>query len=302
MKQILFIGLLLVGTSFQACRETNKEQTLLHEPETGLPYADGELPVADTAGAPVPVYEPEQKKQQQPQTGFAVQPDWEKKIIRTATITSQVPDFKKFAVFLREKVKLQGGYVSSEEQNHAGERLSNTVVVKIPVDRFDETLRLLEQEMGVVDEKRITTEDVTKEYIDTRSRLETKRQMRLRYLELLKQAKNMEEMLQVQAEINRLQEEIESVTARINYLGNASAMSTIHLTYYQVIPGGVVDHSPGFWQRIAEAFFSGWEGTRSFLVSVVHLWPILILSGLVAMGIGKWKRGRRKPVPQTASI
>lgn len=306
MKQIFFIGLILLGTFFQACRETNKESAAVTNDQTLVSSEDGEQPVADTAGAglpaPGPDAEPTKEKQQQPQTGTVVQPDWEKKIIRTATITAQVRDFNKFAVYLREKVKLQGGYISSEEQNQAGERLSNTVVVKIPVDRFDETLRLLEQEVGVTDEKRITAEDVTKEYVDTRARLETKRLMRLRYMELLKQARNMEEILQVQAEINRLQEEIESVTARINYLSNASAMSTIHLTYYQVIPGGVVDHSPGFWQRIAEAFFSGWEGVRSFLVAIVHLWPLLILSGLLALAIGKWKGSKRRHTPQAAGL
>jgi hypothetical protein len=304
MKQILFLGLLILSTTFQACRETNKESAAIANDQTEQFNTDGEQPVADTAGtglpAPQPGAEPTNQKQQQPKNGTVVQPGWDKKIIRTAAITAQVQDFKKFAVFLKEKVKLQGGYVSSEEQNQAGDRLSNTVVIKIPVDRFDEALRLLEQEVGVTDEKRITAEDVTKEFVDTRSRLETKRQMRLRYLELLKQAKNMEEILQVQTEINRLQEEIESVTARINYLTTASAMSTIHLTYYQVIPGGVVDHSPGFWQRIAEAFYSGWEGVRSFLVAMVHLWPLFVLSGVLALVIGKWKSSKRRQTPLSA--
>ena len=298
MKQILIAILLIVSTSLSSCRETMKESAAVATDQTEADSNPAEQPVADTAGAglpaPGPDAEPTNEKQQQSPSGTVVQPDWDKKIIRTATITAQVNDFSKFAVFLREKVKQQGGYISSEEQNHAGDRLSNTVVIKIPVDRFYESLRLLEKEVGVTDEKQITAEDVTKEYVDTRSRLETKRQMRLRYLELLKQARNMEEILQVQAEINRLQEEIESVTARINYLTTASAMSTIHLTYYQVIPGGVVDHSPGFWQRISKAFFSGWEGVRSFLVAMVHLWPLFVLSGLLALVIGKWKSRNRR--------
>jgi hypothetical protein len=51
--------------------------------------------------------------------------------------------------------------------------------------------------------------------VDTRSRMEAKKQMRDRYLELLKQARNMKEILEVQQVINSIQEDIESGSGRV---------------------------------------------------------------------------------------
>jgi hypothetical protein len=297
MKHFLWMVLLLQLLFLHACRETAKEQAVTAADQNSTQDLITEQVVSDTAsaGLPAPVPAEQEPGQQQPQPPAQPEkPDWDKKIIRTAHITARVTDSKKFSAFLKEKIKQQGGYISSEEQTQSGDRISSTVVLKVPVDRFDETLRTLEQEAGFLDEKRITAEDVTKEYVDVRSRLETKKQMRIRYLELLKQARSMEEILQVQAEINRIQEELESVTARMNYLATEAAMSTINLTFYQVVPGGGADDAPGFWLRIREAFFSGWEGIGSLVIALVHLWPLVIGAGVAVFLIGKWKGSRRK--------
>ena len=64
---------------------------------------------------------------------------------------------------------------------------------------------------------KISTEDVTGEVVDTRARMEAKKQMRDRYLALLKQARNMKEILEVQTEINTIQEDIESASGRVGF-------------------------------------------------------------------------------------
>lgn len=46
-------------------------------------------------------------------------------------------------------------------------------------------------------ERKIVSQDVTGEMIDIKSRQEAKKQMRLKYLEFLKESKNMEEVLKV---------------------------------------------------------------------------------------------------------
>lgn len=71
--------------------------------------------------------------------------------------------------------------------------------------------------------------------MDTRSRLEAKKQVRQRYMDLLKQARNMEEILQVQGLINDIQVEIESAAGRVNYLNHAFAFSSVQLTFFQIV-------------------------------------------------------------------
>ena len=54
----------------------------------------------------------------------------------------------------------------------------------------DDLLLLLPSDSDRLTEKKMNSEDVTMEVIDTKSRLETKKEVRGRYLDLLKQARN----------------------------------------------------------------------------------------------------------------
>lgn len=112
--------------------------------------------------------------------------------------------------------------------------------------------------------------------------------MRDRYLELLKQAKNMKEILEVQQEINSIQEEIESAAGRVNYLGHQSAYSTIHLQYFQYINPGSYPNKKNttYPAQLKESFQSGINVIGSLFIFIVTIWP-LILAGL--LGVYLWK-------------
>jgi hypothetical protein len=141
-------------------------------------------------------------------------------------------------------------------------------------------------------EKKISTEDVTGEVVDTKSRLEAKKQMRFKYLEFLKQSKNMEEVLQVQNEINAIQEQIESAAGRVAFLSNQSAMSTINLSFYQPLDGyRPTDGNPSFFTRVGNAFKTGAGLIAELLVGLVSIWPLLLVVFAVYFG---WKK--LKPV------
>jgi hypothetical protein len=211
--------------------------------------------------------------------------DWDKKIIKVASINAEVKDYKSYYGSLREKVKSVGGYIAQEEQNQSDYKIENSLVIKVPVDQFDNALVQLTANTERINEKKITSSDVTTEVIDTKSRMEAKRQVRLRYLDLLKQAKNMEEILHVQNEINGVQEQIESAAGRIEYLGHASTFSTINITYYQVLNVSAKNvDKPTFGTEVANAFSVGWFWIKSLFVGIVTLWPLLFLiAGAVIM-------------------
>ncbi|MEP7256725.1 MAG: DUF4349 domain-containing protein, partial [Ferruginibacter sp.] len=130
----------------------------------------------------------------------------------------------------------------------------------------------------------------TGEVVDTRSRLEAKKQMRIKYLEFLKQSKNMEEVLQVQNEINSIQEEIESAAGRVEYLSHQSAYSTINLTFYQPINGyRPSDGTPSFFTRVTGAFKTGAGWIADLFVGLISIWPLLLAVFVIYVS---WKRVR----------
>jgi hypothetical protein len=233
-------------------------------------------------------------KQKQSQTPSPINPDWDKKIVKTANLNAEVKDYKSFYSSIREKVRSAGGYIAQEEQNQSEYKIENSLVIKVPVDQFDNALFQLTSNTERINEKKITSSDVTAEVIDTKSRMESKKQVRLRYLDLLKQAKNMEEILNVQHEINGIQEQIESATGRIEYLSHSSAFSTINMTYYQVLNITAKDkENPSFGTELTSAFRAGWDWIGILLVGIVSIWPLLILVGLVVVMYRKTKV--RKP-------
>lgn len=234
--------------------------------------------VSDTTA---PASNADQDKEKKKQPNSSKEPnheDWDKKIIKTASLDLEVKDFNAYYDRLRENVKAIGGYVAQEEQNESTYKIENTVVIKVPVDQFENALARLSSNIEKLNEKKISSQDVTTEYVDTRSRLESKKQVRLRYLDFLKQAKNMDEVLSVQSEINDIQEQIESATGRIDYLSHASAFSTINLSYYQVLNASAKDADhPNFGTKVVKAFSSGWGWIVDLFVGLVSIWPLLLL-------------------------
>lgn len=218
--------------------------------------------------------QPQPKPQSQP----TAIPDWNKKIIKNATLNFELKDYKTYSGALREKVRNIGGYIAQEEQTQSSYKIENTVTIKVPVDKFDEAIGLLTANVEKLNEKRVTSQDVTGEYVDTRSRMEAKKQVRERYMDLLKQARNMQEILNVQSEINEIQVEIESSTSRMQYLGQAAAFSTIEMTYFQVLDGSAkADATPTFGTRLSSAFKIGWSWIGELFVGLVSVWPLLLM-------------------------
>ena len=220
--------------------------------------------------------------------------DWDKKIIKTALLNLEIKDFKKYNAGFRDKVKQVGGYIAQEQQSETEYKIENTLIIKVPVDQFDDAVQLLVNDAEKLNEKKITSEDVTIEFVDTRSRLESKKQVRLRYLDLLKQAKNMEEILNVQSEVNGIQEEIEAASGRIEYLSHSSSFSTINLTYYQVLNATAVDNDkPSFSTRVSNAFRFGWNWVGELSVAIISIWPLLL--AVFAIIIFYRRSNRTKP-------
>lgn len=291
MNTKLFFSALLFSTVLLSCNKTSEQgvilDTTLSNPETKQQVPE------DTDG----------DKQKMPSGNFTLTQDsatpsslqtasyidWDKKIIKTATVKLEVKDFKKYNESVHGIVRKFGGYVAQEEQNLTDEKTESVVSVKVPVLQFEPMLNELSAGDVKVFERSITSQDVTGDIVDTRSRLEAKKQVRLKYIDFLKASKNMEDILKVQEEINKIQEDIEAATGRVAYLSNQSAYSTINLTFYQAINGfKPTGTNPSFLTRVSNSFKSGAEFIIDLLVALVSIWPLLLITlGAIAFFKGR---------------
>lgn len=222
----------------------------------------------------------------------APDPDWDKKIVKTADLRLEVKSFDKFTKRLHEAVKQAGGYISQEEQVQSPTEISNSVTIKVPVLNFDDLLMQLPSDSDRLIAKKIGSQDVTMEMVDTKSRLETKKEVRERYIELLRQAHTTSDILTMQNEINGVQQEMDQASGRIAWLGHSAAFSTINLNFYQLLAAPVPKEAPpSFFTRLLDSIGEGWGGLSEALLGVVKVWPLLLAFGLVVYGIRKYMNG-----------
>ncbi|HSR37894.1 MAG TPA: DUF4349 domain-containing protein [Phnomibacter sp.] len=225
-------------------------------------------------------------------------PERQRQIIKTATLDIECKDFAAFGAQLHALVQKHGGWIASEEETKSDYQQQNVVCIKVSVAQFDALLNSCATAGGKVQSRKITSEDVTNAIVDTKGRLQAKQQIRARYMELLKQAKTMEEILHVQNEINNITEELESTAYNLEHMQAQAAYSTVYLTYFQVLEAG--GDSPNFVSRLWDAVKDGGSAMLEFMIGLVALWPLWLL----LLGAVYWwrsRKGRWLPVRKQAA-
>src|SRR5438477_7095290 len=64
-------------------------------------------------------------------------PDWDKKIIKTADLQLQLDDYKKFNASIHNSVEQFGAFIAEEKQQESDFKIENSITIKVPVDQFD---------------------------------------------------------------------------------------------------------------------------------------------------------------------
>ena len=219
----------------------------------------------------------------------------EAKIIRHASLRFQVKDFNQSLKRIQNNLKPYGAYLASSQSNRQDNHLETTLLIRVPGQHLDPLLDKLVQESINLEFRNISSEDVTTEFVDIRARLKAKKAVEVRLLDLLGKAKTIPDILQVEQELKKIQEEIEAQQGRLNYIATQAAYSTVTLTIYENTVG-----TPGgnqFLVRVANALKFGWELCLTLTVGLLYIWPLLLLLPAIFLGTRKFLR-RYPPIRQ----
>ena len=218
----------------------------------------------------------------------------ERKIIKTAEIRAEVKDLKKSSATVEAKIKKYRGFIGNVNYQNGYNQMEANFSIRVPHDQFDALLNDLGEEALYLEYKNIRSQDVTEEYLDLETRLNTKKTVRDRYIEVLKnRAKTVEEILMAEDKIRVIQEEIESKEGRLNFLKNQVSLSTIHLNLYQNVSGPTAQQ-PNFFHKIGRAFGEGWETFLNILIGLVNIWPIVLILCLLIYLFRRFWSSRKK--------
>jgi hypothetical protein len=223
--------------------------------------------------------------------------DIPKKIIKEGTIRFSVHDYNNARKELTRIVTNYHGYVTDENEQRSDLSWEMRMNIKVPVDKFDSCLEQLSGNALTLVEKSVSAKDLTEEYIDVSARMKAKKEVEQRYLDILKQATTVEDILKVEEQLKEIREEVESSQARLQYIDHNVAMSTINLSFYQVF-ANTSPQGPGFFSRMFFSMKDGWNGVLSFLINVAGMWPglLVLLSGLIIIRRYRKRRKLRKVV------
>ncbi len=215
-----------------------------------------------------------------------------KQIIKTAQVRIQVEKLKESKAAITKLVAAYGGYLATSNESRSSNEYTASFSIRVPSAKFEGLLEELLKQAIFVAENNVSAEDVTEEFVDIQTRLKTKRALEARYLELLKQAKTMTDILKLEAALQQIREEIESREGRLKYLQNQVGYSTIHLDSYEQVP---YTNAPdeGFWSKLASGFGEGWNIFLGFAIGVVTLWPFWLVVACGAWLIRRWWKKRR---------
>ena len=169
-------------------------------------------------------------------------------IIKNAEIQLLVADTDESIDGVTQVIVDVGGYLISSRvwyQEWGGENYKYaTLTFGVPAEEFERSLRRLRQLAIQVMDETSTGQDVTEEYVDLQSRLESLQATRDRILEFLDRARTVEEALTVNEQLAEVEAQIEQVQGRINYFADRSAYSTITVNLEPQLPDIVPTPTP----------------------------------------------------------
>ena len=204
------------------------------------------------------------------------------KIITTANLNMEVVDLAKFESNVSDLLKKYSASVTNQSRNDSDKRLDAYFTIRVPEDKFESLFEALTPYAKKIENQSLNLEDVTEQFIDVGTRLKNRKALEARYRELLKQAKNVNDILNIERQLNQVRSEIESQEGRLKYLSNQVDMSTIQLNAYEVKPYIYEpEGQDNFGQRILKALASGWSALISCVMWFISLWPIVLVVGLI---------------------
>ncbi len=202
----------------------------------------------------------------------------ERMLIRHARIRIHSEHPEKVRARLLEQLKRQNGYLVVENNNDYGSYRSIDLEMRIPASSLMSYINWISKNFYVKN-KNTSTQDITPEYIDTEARLKNKKALEIRYLELLKQAKNVNEIMQIERELAKIRAEIEAAQGQLKYWRKQTEYALLSVT----IESGKQRHKH-FFRDITVAFKQGAGLFYDFLVGLIYLWPFLLIVSAVLFG------------------
>jgi hypothetical protein len=142
----------------------------------------------------------------------------DRKIVRTGSLAAVVKDPAEAAEKIRAIAEGLGGYVESAQISGTKESPAASITVRIPAAHFGEAKADIEKLAVRIETEKTDAKDVTTEYVDRGARIRNLRAQEAQYLNIMKSAAKVKDMLEVSEKLSEVRGQIEQEQAEFETL------------------------------------------------------------------------------------
>lgn len=227
----------------------------------------------------------------------------EQKIIKIGSMTITVDKVDDTVTKVTNVANAKGGFLqSSSVYDGSNGSQYAYVTIKVPVAQFDKTFEEIKKLALIVDQETVSGQDVTEEFVDLQARLKNAKSTEQQYVEILKQASNVDDTLKVTKQLDEIRGTIERYEGQLKYLQNQTDMSTITLTIQE--QASKVSDKPWHPLITIKNAAKTWLNTAKAVIDIL-IWvvifavPIIVIIWVIVAVIKAIIRKRRTRKQQT---
>lgn len=212
------------------------------------------------------------------------------KIIRTFYLDIETKEFDSLITTIDARIKELGGYVESsnitgEPYNYSNTTRRGSIVARIPSERVDEFINTMGDNANIITRNE-NTENVSLEYIDAESRVETLKIEQERLFAILEKEVNLDNIITLESRLSEIRYELQNYESKLRYYDNQVAYSTVNMDITEVEKlTPVTETKPTMGTRIQNGFKRTMndigEGLQDFCVWFIVNLPYLLIWGLI---------------------
>lgn len=289
---VLAVGGLWTGTMDNAAPRTNQKTegavySMRNTADTASYYYDAEES-----------YDYGAASQSNTLTTFGAQQQTDRKLVRTADLTLRTDCYDDAVATVQTLLADMGGYIENLYQYGETQRRV-TLTMRVPSEKLDDFLNGMTG-IGKVTNRSESTTDMTVEYADNEARLATLYQKRDRLNDLLAQAQNVSDLIEIESAIADTQYQIDRYETAQRSIDRQVDMSMVSLTISEE-EQTVINPELTLAQRISAGFRASvkWLGNfgRNVIVFAVMISPAVAVAAVLWLSwklIRRIKRNRNK--------
>lgn len=278
-------------------------------------------PAYDIAPVPTMMFMEEAAAQEAPASGGGgdvAAAQVERLVIQNADLAIVVSDVEERMEEIQKMAEEMGGFVVSSNlyQGYTSTYIpvpEGAVTIRVPAEKLDEVLELIKEGAVEVQSETRSGQDVTAEYVDLKSRLKTYEAAEQELTELMENAQNTDEVVNIFNQLMYYREQIEIIKGQIKYYEEAAALSAVSVRL--IAEETIQPVTIGKWEpkgvalEAIQDLLNFWKNFVDFMIRfILYTLPVLVTIGipLYLFFIGarwvfrKMRGNKKKAEPQQA--